>query len=335
MIFLRIHAIIMHSSGTRFASKWCDTEGATIFENQRCHMGNLLSTVATVTLPLAGAMLALVVVARFAYGQVARVEGYSFSSELVVRDNPAVGLRLASLLFACVIAFFGVAHPSGVSVIEDLNLYTQYALVVLGGLFVSLKINDFWILYGFDNNKEVVGEKNVAVAIVEASTYLATGLIFSGALHGALGGKGGGIWVSVGWFVIGQVMLIGLTAVYRIYMRVDRGIGIDDFTIDDTLDNHNCACAIDLGSVLLSGGLALKTAVSGDFHGWAADLPQVGLFMGVWLVLMVLTQVVANFAVVPGQAVKHEIMIDKNWGVAWVCAALRVAFTLVYIQFLG
>ena len=82
--------------------------------------------------------------------------------------------------------------------------------------------------------------------------------------------------------------------------------------------------------VLLSGGLALRTAVSGPFDGWAVELVNVAVFMAFWAVFMVAAHAVANFVIVPGRRLSSEIIADRNWGVGFVYALLLIAVTLVY-----
>lgn len=280
---------------------------------------------ATATLPLLLAMAGILAIFTMGFMASARyVEGYGPWEQLMVKDNPALWIRFGAFLFAATISFFGVVTPTGLGLEQDLNMITKYLLVIMVGLFVSLKVNDYLILPTFDNNAEVVREKNVAVAIVEGSTYIATGLNFSGALHGALQGMGGGFLVSLGWFCIGQVILIALSLLYRSVMR----------GMDDALNTHDYACALPLAGFLLSAGLALRTAVYGEFHGWLVELPNVGLFMAGWLLTM--AAIYGVFCLVLGKTRFHqEILVDRNWGIGFTYGLLQVAFTFVYISKLG
>ena len=267
---------------------------------------------------LTGAMIALLVVGRFAFGLVASIGGskYSLTYETVKNDNPAVGIRLAAFLLAMVISFLGMMHPSGVGFAQDLNNIGMYGLLAIVALIVSAIVNDKLILYSFDNNMEVVGEKNVAVAIVEASTYFATALI----MRGALSGWEGGFAVAVGWFVLGQAFLVLLGFLYRLVVK----------DVFEGLDTHNVASALSFGGFLLAGGLALGAAVSGPVSSLQADLTSAGLYLAVWLTLIVITRFLADLLLVPTAKISHEIMVDRNVGIGALDACVMLATTLIF-----
>lgn len=269
------------------------------------------------SLVVAVAMLGVMVVARALFGVLCRVEGYSLTKETVVNDNPAIGIRYALFLAAVVLSFSNIIHPSGISLAEDLNILTQYGLLVIAMLLVSRYVNDYLILYGFSNNHEVVEEKNVAVAIVEGSTFLATAFVIAGALSG----WEGGFWVAMGWFGIGQALLIVITLLYRALVS----------GVFEGLDSHNHACALSLGGFLLSCGIALGRAVNGPFHGWTEDLMSVGIYMLGWVVAMAIAVFVANRIMLPSARLREEVMTERNVAAGVVEGAVFLASTLLYI----
>lgn len=264
-----------------------------------------------------GAMLGVIIVARAVFGVLCRIEGYSLTQETVVNDNPAIGIRYALFLAAVVLSFSNIIHPSGISLAEDLNVLTQYGLLVISMLLVSRYVNDYLILYGFPNNREVFEEKNVAVAIVEGSTFLATAFVIAGALSG----WEGGFWVALGWFGIGQILLIVITLLYRALVK----------GVFDGLDSHNHACALSLGGFLLSCGIALGRAINGPFHGWTEDLINVGIYMFGWVVSMAVAAFVANRIMLPSARLREEVMTERNVAAGVVEGAVFVAATLLYI----
>ncbi len=267
---------------------------------------------------LALAMLALLVVARMTFGIVSRIEGYSLTYETVENDNQAVGIRYATFLLAVIVSFLGILHPSGVSLAEDLNIIAGYGLLSISLLVVSRWVNDYLILYDFGNNKEVIGEKNTAVAIVEGGTYMATAFIMAGALCG----WEGGFWVSLIWFGIGQVFLIGLALLYRLCMR----------GVFKALDECNNACGISFAGFLLSGGIAMGAAVAGPFTGWSNDLGAILAYLGCWLILMSVVHFVLNFCVLPSSHLRKEIMTDRNFGAGMIESVVFLATTLFYTK---
>ncbi len=261
-------------------------------------------------------LFGVAIVARTIFGWVCRLEGFSMNHETTVNDNPAVGIRYALFLIAVILSFKNIVHPSGISFYEDLALVGKYSAIVLAMLLVSRYVNDWLILSAFNNNAEVVGEKNIAVALVEGSTYLATAFIISGALSG----WEGGYLVSFGWFVTGQVFFILLAMLYRWFAP-------DTFS---ALDTHNHACALSLGGLLLSGGIALGDAVSGPFHGWSVDLPNVGLYMFGWLVFIFIAAIVADKVMLPTVKLRDEVMKQRNIAAGAIEGATFLTVTLLY-----
>ena len=279
---------------------------------------NLLENHYVVTSILTATALSLLVFGRFIFEVNAKIfEKYSLTVETVKNDNPAVGIRLASFLLAMVISFLGMVHPSGVSFGEDLNNIFFYGSLAVLFLLVSGFVNDKAILFGFNNTKEVVGEKNMAVAIVEASTYLATAFIMAGALKG----WEGGFLTAIIWFAIGQGFLVAIALLYRMCVR----------NVFAALDTHNVACGFSLGGFLLSGGIRLGTAVSGPVTSWQADLTDVAVYFGLWLVTIVVTHFVADWLMVPSARIRDEVMKDRNIGIGVLEAAVFVSTTLVFV----
>ncbi len=265
-------------------------------------------------------VLALIVVARVVFGVVCRIEGFSFSYEMVENDNPAIGIRVGLFLLAVIFSFLGLVHPSGVGWQEDLNIIAGYGLLAIGLLIVSRWVNDFLIVYDFSNNKEVVGKKNTAVAIVEGATYRATAFIMSG----ALAGWHGGFKVAMIWFGIGQLFLVVLNLIYRICVRGNIG--------DALADARNNACAFSVGGFLLSGGIALGAAISGPFISWSSDLAGVGKYVGGWLIFMLIAGLIAKYFILPAARLRKEIMEDRNVAAGIIEAVVFITTTLFYVR---
>src|SRR5215471_3423551 len=148
-------------------------------------------------------LLAFLVVARSVFGWVARAEGYSLTFETTVKDNPAVGISFGLLLLASAIPFLNLLQPSGAGFREDFNVVGFYGLVSILLLVITREVNDKLILFSFDNDAEVIGNKNVAIAVVEGASYLGTAFIVSGAFSNVESGIGAAfIWFGAGLGVL-------------------------------------------------------------------------------------------------------------------------------------
>src|SRR5262249_47334327 len=157
-------------------------------------------------------------------------------------------------------------QPSGVSWKEDFNVLAFYGLGSIVLLIVSREINDRLILYSLDNDTEVVGRKNTAVAEVRGSAYMEAAVVVSGGVFKV----DAGIVNALLWFVIGQAVLAVLDNIYS--------LGAPG--MQKALASQDLACAFSLGGFLISGGLVLGSAISGESYGWTQDLIDVGYYLG-------------------------------------------------------
>src|SRR3989344_491952 len=240
--------------------------------------GALLQGIIWQVVPVVVVMTMLLLIARYSFSGVARLQKYSFTKEALEEDNKAVLIRLAGFFFATMVAFKSTFEPAGLGILFDLSVLFSTVFMALVALFASMWVNDALILHHFDNNDEVVKKKNVAVAIVEASTMIATAFIFSGAFTG----NDNMFVMEVVWFVIGQAMLICFAVLYRFVIK--------DATF--RLQEQNEAVALSMGGFLLGSGIALGNAVAGPFNGWVIELLNVGLYMLVWILVMVMLRIV-------------------------------------------
>ena len=128
----------------------------------------------------AGILLLLIVVVAFLW-VAGRIEGYDPVKEMFFRNNSALGVRYAFFAIASVFALLGIFDRArGDAGIVD---FAEHAIVAILLIYLSGLLNDWFILYHFNNNREVVQEKNIAVAVVEGATYLASSYVIAGAFY--------------------------------------------------------------------------------------------------------------------------------------------------------
>lgn len=263
----------------------------------------------------AGVLVLLIVLAVFLW-ITGKMEGYDPVNELLYRDNPALGLRYALFAIATVLAVLGIFdHAQGDS---GAWLFSQHAILAVLLIYLSRFLNDWLILYRFDNNREVVQEKNLAVALVEGATYLASAYIIAGAFDDWENAR----LLAIIWFLIGQLLLIGLAVLYR---AVDR-------SIDAALDEQNLAAGISLASFLLAGGMVCGAVISGPSHGWRDDLLAVGVYIATWMLVMALAHIASDILSFRSTRLRDEVMEQRNIGAALFKAVIFLGVTLGYIH---
>lgn len=266
-------------------------------------------------------LLAFLVIARSVFGWVARAEGYSLTFETTVKDNPAVGIRFGLFLLASAIPFLNLLQPSGAGLREDFNVVAFYGLVSIVLLIVSREINDRLILFSFRNDEEVIGKRNVAIAVVEGASYLGTAFIVSGAFSNVESGIGAAFI----WFAVGLGVMAILDNVYALAVP----------GMQEALASQDLACALSLGGFLVSGGIALGAAIGGESYGWAQDAIDVGSFLGLWFLIIVVVHFVMNRLFLPGTTVRKELLADRNVAAGIIEAVLFITVTLFYARVRG
>lgn len=159
---------------------------------------------------------------------------------------------LAGIAFILAGAFVG---PAGKSFRLDLLMYILYSLLGIGLINLSRIIANKVILHKFDSVKEVIQDKNIGVAAVHFSIYLATGLIIAACVNGEYGG----LISSIVYYVLGMVFLFVFTKIYDF---------LTPYSIHDELEKDNNAVGIALAGNILAIGLILMKATLGDVSDW-------------------------------------------------------------------
>lgn len=264
-------------------------------------------------------MIAAIVIGRVVFGlQANYAENYSFTEAVVTKDNPAVLVRFAGMIGALLVATFGSYWPTGAGIMADAGSGTVALVGALIALILSRYINDFVILHEVNNNKEVVENRNIAVAVVEFATYLGTALIFIGGMRD----PSHGIIYNLSWFVLGQVFLIGLSRLYSWFVP----------KVFEEIGKGNTACALSLGGFLLSGAMVIGTLISGEANGWFGDTVKLLVCLIVWLAVMFVSKLAIDRVVIPGNRMVKEMVEDKNWGVGLVDCTASIGITTVILM---
>lgn len=238
---------------------------------------------------------------------------YKISEELTAKDNPALGLTVTGYFAGTIIIFLGAAvgidpeEPTlsfGELMIE-LGTDFLYALGGIVALNLGRWIVDKLVLVHFSTVKEIIEDRNVGTAAVEAGSFVATALIVAGAING----EGGGALTAVVFFALGQAVLILFARFYQWITRYD---------IHKEIENDNVAAGVALGSSMIAVGIVLFGATRGDFVGWSENLARFGYFAGFGFVLLLVLRKLTDYLLLPGTTIAHEIAKDRNINAAWI-----------------
>ncbi|MCX5858194.1 MAG: DUF350 domain-containing protein [Deltaproteobacteria bacterium] len=110
---------------------------------------------------------------------------YNDDDAVEQNGNMAVALRRLGLYVGMAIAMAGVM--TGGSTKMELVLFIQDGAIATVIFFLAHYINDYAIISGVRNN-DLIKAGNVPTGLVEAGSFIATGILLNGAFTGEVGG---------------------------------------------------------------------------------------------------------------------------------------------------
>jgi len=264
-------------------------------------------------------LLALYVVIFFVANIIySKKAGYNVKKEIVQNDNMAVAVSLAGYLLAISIIFIGCVLGPDKGIIQDLVIVVKYSVLGIVLLYVAHIINDKIILYKFKNVKELVEDRNVGTGAVQAGSYIASGLIIAGSVHG----EGGGLITATVFFFMGQVALVLFAKIYNL---------ITNFDVHDEIEKNNYAAGIAVSGTFIALGIILAKAAGGDFISWEHNVFVFVVDALIAFILLPLFRIVIDKLVISNEDLNKEIAVDKNIGAGILEFGTTVGFAAVLI----
>ncbi len=252
-------------------------------------------------------------IANKLYSQLA---GYDVKDEVVKKDNMAVSVALAGYLLAISIVSIGCVLGPSKGLVQDLIEVLKYSALGMVLLYVAHLVNDKLILHKFNNAKELVEDRNVGTGAVLAGSYIASGLIVAGSIHG----EGGGIESALVFFVLGQLSLVVFTKIYDV---------ITSYDLHEEIEQCNYSAGIAFAGTLVALGIILSKAASGDFVSWEYNGSYFVLNALIAFILLPLFRVVIDKLVITDDDLNKEIAEDKNIGAGFLEFGATVGFAAV------
>jgi uncharacterized membrane protein YjfL (UPF0719 family) len=272
---------------------------------------------------LSGIILELVVgFGLFWIGQLAYQKLFrriNLNLELFGKDNPAVAIALVGYYFGIIIALGGVLGQPSDTWQEKLLSLASYGATVILLMLAGAWVGDRLILRHCDCAREIIEERNVGAAAVEAGIHIANGLIISAALAGESGG----------WLVGLVCWLIGLGVLIIVSLVYPRAAAYDVF--GEIQKRNNPAAGVALAGLLIATGNIVRVAFTPEFQNWFYSLVQYSLILLFCLGALVVIRWLADLVLVPGVKISDEIVHQSipNLG-----AGLIEAFAYIGSSFL-
>ncbi len=260
-------------------------------------------------------VLVLVVVGKWVYDALHR--GFVLRTELLEKNNFAMALTVAGYYLGLAIVLGGVVSGPGSGVLtEDVIDLVVFGLVAIVLLNLSGWINDTIIFSKFDNQKEIVQDRNTGMGAIEGGNHIAVGLITAGALSGE-----GGLLSGAVFWILGQA---GLVIAGLLYNKMT------SFDLHEEIEKDNAAVGVAFAGVLIGFGNIIRLAGEGDFVSWTQNLSEFGYYAVVGLVLLPLVRVFADKVLLPGVRLTDALVQDvPNVGAGAIEATTYVAASML------
>ena len=265
-------------------------------------------------------VLVLLVIGKLVYDGLHR--RFVLRTELVEKDNLAVALAVAGYYLGLVIVLGGVVSgPASFNMFDDVIGLVIFGVLGIVLLNLSAWINDKVVFSKFDNEKEIVEDRNAGMGAVEGGNYVAVGLITAGAMSGE-----GGLLPGLVFWVLGLFALIVAGLLY------DK---ITSYDLHEQIEKDNVAVGGAFAGVLVGFGNIIRLAGDGDFVSWNESLTEFGYYTLVGLILLPLIRIFADKVRLPGASLSDELVQDRpNLGagfieaVSYLAASMLIGLTL-------
>ncbi len=247
---------------------------------------------------------------------------YGVDEEIVIKDNVALSTSMCGYFTAVAIVFLGAMLGPSQGIVMDLFIVGGYSLFGIVLLNLSRFINDKLILHKFSNVKEIIKDRNPGTGAVQCGSYIASGLIVAGAIHG----EGGGPETALAFFGLGQLALIIFTWIYNVFTPFD---------IHEEVEKDNVAAGVAFGGALVALGIILMEGASGNFVSWSHNLSRFGVNTLLIFVLIPVVRLFFDKVLIPKSDLNHEIRNDQNLGAAFLEATIMIGFSVVLLACLS
>jgi len=192
----------------------------------------------------------------------------------------------------------------------------------VGVLVLFLSLFGAPLVGGVKLQRDIIENRNVSSAVVLAATFIATGLIFSGAVAGEA--QGAQAWIGLLVFqLLGQVVLAIMAHVFEFITPFDLHKEIKD--------KQNLAAAMGYAGAMIAIGILLRSAVTGEFVSWQRDLLSFAVYCIPLLLLWPVRALVVNGVLLNFKDLNNEIAVDRNVGVGVIEASAYIGFALLIV----
>ena len=241
---------------------------------------------------------------------------YNDTEELGKKQNTAVGISFSGYLFAVIIVILGAMLGPSTSLLTDISGFIGYTLLGIALLNLSRIINDKLLLRKFCNIKELIDDRNAGAGCIEFGSYLASGLVVAGSIHG----QGGGVHTALAFFILSQIALIAFGFLYNL---------ITPFDLHDEIEKDNVAAGVAFGGTLVALGIILLKGVVGNFISWQYNLINFAVSVVSSLIFLPIIRILLDKILIPKIDLSREVAKNNNLAVGILEMTVAISFAVI------
>ncbi len=249
---------------------------------------------------------------------------FNLDNELLETDNKALAISFLGYIFGLGIIVSSVLQAETSFFLMDLkpvilaNILDLALWFFIGVVLLSLAkvINNRFILKDFDNQKEIIQDKNVGTGIVELGSYVASSIVIAALLSG---GSRENLFIDIlettFFFALTQFLLVIFSYTYNRMLSYD---------LHKEVEKDNEAVGIAFGLNLVAMGIIMSFPITNDggfilFLFWFIN----------GMVLLTLARLFLDKIIFHKSRLEEELVKDNNWGIALLEGALVIVIALI------
>jgi uncharacterized membrane protein YjfL (UPF0719 family) len=240
---------------------------------------------------------------------------YSIDKELNT-DNLAASISLCGYQIATIIILLGALLGPSKGILEDIYSFCGYSLLGILLLNVSRFINDKLILRKFSNVDEIVRDRNAGTGAVEFGSYLASGLVVAGSIHGT----GGGLETALVFFLLSQLALILFVFIYDL---------ITPYDIHHEIEEDNISAGVAFGGTLTAVGIIMLKGSAGNFISWTYNISNFGVSVISSFIFLPLIRIFLDKIILPKTDLNKAIKENRNIAMGLLEMTIAISFAVI------
>ena len=237
--------------------------------------------------------------------------------ELVKKDNLAFSFAHVGYFIGLLIAIGSAIIGPSEGLWNDLIIIAIYGGLAIVLLNISVFITDKILLRKFSVRKEIIEDQNVGTGVVEGAVSIASGLIIFGAVTGESESLVSGLTTAVVFWLLGQIALIVVAAVYNL---------ITPYDVHEHIEKDNVAVGIGFAGSIIAMGNLIRFGLYGEFESWGSTLAEAGLEVAAGVILLPVMRYLTDKILLPGENLTDEIINQEKPNIG---AAVIEAFAYV------